>query len=106
MPFSICYCAVSKFNFSGANKMTTTLKIIAADPEHGVSSDAQHFKILAESSSGKPFLIGGVSKKVNGWHWHALGRAGRSASHPDFEHAARAAQHALGSKIQFEEVTQ
>jgi hypothetical protein len=77
------------------------LKVIPQDEVFGVSPDADNFTITSVSN-GRPIIVGGVSKKPSGWHWHGLGRSAKKLF-PDFESAATAAQKAFGSNIQFEE---
>lgn len=78
--------------------------VIPQDKEHGVLSTTVNFAITtASKENGRTFAIGGISKKINSWHWHGLGRAGNK-QFADFESAAKAAKKALGANIQFEEV--
>lgn len=82
---------------------TPGIKIIPLDSESGISETVTSFDITtATKDHERAFVIGSVSKKVRGWHWCGLGKAGIK-QFPDFESAARAAQKAFGKNIQFEE---
>jgi len=75
-----------------------TIKIIPMNTD-AVSPDSTRFTIMHTDNI---FIIGAVSKKVHGWHWHGLGRSG-VGQFPSFEKAAKAAQKIFGDEIQFVE---